>query len=272
MAGVASRCGVGMSQQKRELPALLRLDDVGASVGKRTLFERVSLSVEAGVAWAVVGPNGVGKTTLMRILAGVRTAEQGQVWLHARRLSEYTRREVAREVAVVPQSSSPVFEFSALELVLMGLHASRPRFSLPSSEDRQRALKALARLEVEELANRPVSSLSGGERQRVVMARALVADAPLWLLDEPTANLDLRHQLGLLEVMRQHVEGGGAAVAVLHDLNLVHRYFDRVLLLAPGRALGWGRPDDVLNDEDVSEAFELPMRRVEVEGRQVWLA
>lgn len=261
-----------MSQQRRDLPTLLRLDGVGARVGERTLFEGVSLSVEAGQAWAVVGPNGVGKTTLMRQLAGVRAADQGQVWLHARRLSEYTRREIAREVAVVPQGNAPVFAFSALELVLMGLHASRPRFSLPSTGDRQRALNALARLEVDHLASRPVSSLSGGERQRVVMARALVADAPLWLLDEPTANLDLRHQLRLLEVMRQHVDQGGAAVAVLHDLNLVHRYFDRVLLLAPGRALGWGEPDEVLNNEDVSEAFGLPMRRLQVEGRPVWLA
>ncbi|WP_230467624.1 ABC transporter ATP-binding protein [Lujinxingia vulgaris] len=261
-----------MSEQGRGLPPLLRLDGVGARVGDRTLFEGLSFSVEAGVAWAVVGPNGVGKTTLMRAIAGVRAADEGQVWLGDRELSEYTRREIARGVAVVPQSSSPVFEFSALEFVLMGLHASRPRFSLPSSADRQRALDALARLEVDALANRPVSSLSGGERQRVVMARALVADAPLWLLDEPTANLDLRHQLRLLEVMRQHVDQGGAAVAVLHDLNLVHRTFDRVLLLASGRALGWGPPDEVLNEEDVSEAFGLPMRRVQVEGRQVWLA
>lgn len=250
----------------------MELRDVGAKIGERVLFEGLNLEVQAGEAWAVVGPNGVGKTTLIRMLAGVRALDQGEVWLKGRALSEYKRIEVAREVAVVPQSMAPVFDFSALEYVLMGLHASRPRFGLPGLGDRRLALEALAKLEVGEFAGRPVSSLSGGERQRVVMARALVARAPLWLLDEPTANLDLRHQLRLLDVMREHVDGGGAAVAVLHDLSLVHRYFDKALLLASGRALGWGAPEDALSEADVSEAFGLPMRRVQVQGRWVWLA
>ncbi|WP_111729889.1 ABC transporter ATP-binding protein [Lujinxingia litoralis] len=259
------------SQQGTRAP-LLELRGLGARAGERTLFEELRLNIFPGQAWAVVGPNGVGKTTLMRMLAGVRLPDGGQVMLGGRALSTYTRREIAREVGVVPQASVPVFDFGALEFVLMGLHASRPRFSLPGVGDHRAGLEALARLEVEHLAHRPVSSLSGGERQRVVMARTLVTQARVWLLDEPTANLDLRHQLRLLEVVREHVDEGGAAVAVLHDLELVHRFFDRVLLLAPGRALGWGAPEDTLTEEQVSEAFGLAMRRLQVEGRWVWLA
>lgn len=239
--------------------------------GADPLFTDITLTVSAGESLAIIGPNGVGKTTLLRVLAGLLTPQKGDVLLDDTAITTMPRRTVARAITVVPQARPQVFDFSALELVLMGFHARSKRFSLPSQAEQQSAREAMSRLAIEDLASRPASVLSGGELQRVLMARAMVSAAPIWLLDEPTASLDLKHQLALLEQVYTHCRNGGSAVAILHDLALVHRFFDRVLVLHQGRILAQGRPDEVLTPQVVSTVFDTPMIRGTVDGRVVWV-
>jgi iron complex transport system ATP-binding protein len=250
---------------------MLQAHDISHSFGVTSVLDGVDLSVGAGESVALVGPNGVGKTTLLRILAGLLEPTSGGVTLDGEELGELDRRHVARRMSVVPQSRPQVFEFSALEVVLMGFHARTGRFSLPSARQKERAVDAMEHLEIADLAARPASVLSGGELQRVLMARTLVADADLWLLDEPTANLDLRHQVALLDCVAAHCDDGGAAVAVLHDLALAHRYFERAVVLDAGRVAADGPVEQTLTDELLSRVFDVPLRGGEVAGRKVWV-
>ncbi|MFB6374470.1 MAG: ABC transporter ATP-binding protein, partial [Bradymonadaceae bacterium] len=183
----------------------------------------------------------------------------------------WSRREFARRISVLRQAPPQVFEFSALELVLMGFHARSGRFALPTDRQRERALEAMACLDIRQLADRPATALSGGELQRALMARTMVAETDIWLLDEPTAHLDPRHQTALLEQMRTHVDDGGAAVCVLHDLSLVHRFFERVIVLDGGGVAARGPVDTTLDGDLLSAVYEVEMARGEVGGHTVWV-
>lgn len=245
---------------------------IEVSFGERRILAGVDVEVEAGERVALIGANGAGKTTLLRVLAGVLTPQAGKVFLKGWPMAEMARREVAKQVAVVPQRVETSFSFDVLELVLMGFHARSGRFSMPSAAQVEEARQALATMGLEDLAARSVAYLSGGEQQRALMARALVSGGSLWLLDEPTASLDMGHQLVLLDEVVEFSRRGGAVLAILHDLTLVHRYFDRVIVLDEGVVLACGVPDEVLTQEVVSRVYGVQMIRGVVGGRVVWVA
>jgi iron complex transport system ATP-binding protein len=255
----------------RDIMTTLKAEHISQTFGPTQVLDDVCVTVSPGDSVALVGPNGVGKTTLMRVLAGLLTPTAGQVEVDGDNLDDLGRRHIAKKISVVPQASPQVFDFSALEVVLMGFHARSGRFSLPSKLQQERALEAMGRLEIGHLVERPASVLSGGELQRVLMARTMVADAALWLLDEPTASLDLRHQVALLDRVAAHCEQGGSALAVLHDLALVDRYFDRAIVLDAGRVVAEGPTATTLTEALLSEVFEVGLRGGEVAGRRVWV-
>ncbi len=248
----------------------LEASSIAVGYGNEEVLKGIDLEVGPGEAVAIVGPNGAGKTTLLKVLSGVLEAERGEVRLKGRRMGDWSRREVAQEVAVVPQAAPQSFSFTVLECVLMGLYAGSRRL-VPTREDIEEAERALEVLEMGPFKERSIAGLSGGEMQRVLLARAMVGGSDLWLLDEPTASLDMRHQKSTLGAVRAHVEGEKAAVAVLHDLGLVHRYFDRVVALHRGVVLVDGEPDQVLQEEVVSRLYGTEMRRGEVAGQVVWV-
>lgn len=250
---------------------MLQARAVSHSYGAKSVLADVDVSLKPGECVALIGPNGAGKTTLLRILCGILEPLSGRVEIDGASLASQSRRQIARRISVVPQSRPPAFAFSAMEFVLMGFHARAGRFSLDGNQQRDAATDALERLGVGEFAHRSMTALSGGEAQRVVMARTIVSGADHWLLDEPTASLDMAHQLALLKVVRQHCNEGGAALAILHDVNLVERWFDRVLVLADGQLIGGGPPGEVLTPATLQAAFGLPMRRIEQGGGAAWI-
>lgn len=253
------------------MASALTLHKVAYRAGGVDILEDVSVSSEPGEAWAIIGANGAGKSTLLRVTAGLLAPSGGEVRLGDARVHKLARRELARARAFVSaQAASQHFDFGVLELVLMGEHASTARFSLPSQEQQARALAILEGLELGALAARAVTALSSGELQRVMLARALMTRAPLLLLDEPTANLDMRHQLMVLERVREHAHAGGMVWAAVHDLSLVEAYFDRVMILHKGSIRWAGRPRDVMREEHLSEVFGVSLRVIETSGRRLW--
>ncbi|MDE2782532.1 MAG: ABC transporter ATP-binding protein [Gemmatimonadota bacterium] len=222
----------------------------------------VSLSVTPGQLLAVVGPNGAGKTTLLRLLTGSLSPEQGEVLLDNRPLDGLDDRERARALAVVPQSESSPFPVTVREMVAMGRYAHLGPWERTGGHDRAVVERALERCAVAELADRQINELSGGERQRSRIARALAQEAPILLLDEPTAGLDLRYRMELFHLLRE-LRGEGLAVLVItHDLNLAARFADRLLLLDRGRATARGAPESVLSREALEAVYEWPLRLV----------
>ena len=235
----------------------LRFEAVSAQVGGRTLLSAIDFEVGPGEVVGLVGRNGVGKTTLLRIASAALAPGSGQVWLGPDRVTQITRRALARRIALVPQDLHVPFPFRVGELVLMGRAPHRPLIGLESEEDVERTLAALARLGIAHLADRQITTLSGGERQLVLFARALVQEPHVLLLDEPTAFLDLKHRVEVLREVRSFARTGGGALVVSHDLSLAARSCDRVVLLGEGGIVAEGPPIDVLTPDNLRVAFEI---------------
>ena len=243
--------------------------------GRRAILREVDLEVRPGEIVAVVGPNGVGKSTIIRAVSGVIPIAHSQLSVDGKDLSRMSAAERARLIAVVPQAVRLPPAFSALDVVLMGRTPYLNWFEGESAGDRAIALAAMERTHVVDLADRVVGELSGGEQQRILVARALAQSAPILLLDEPTAHLDLRHQDVVLRLVRSLADEAGLTVlAALHDLNLVARFADRVALLSNGRLERVGIPEEVLTPAILAPVYGIGIQVVAhpVDGRPLVLA
>lgn len=228
----------------------------------------VSLALRAGELHAVLGPNGSGKTTLLRAALGIVPARGGRAAIRGRAVSEWSRRELARVVGVVPQREENLFPQRVRETVLLGRYAHLSLFGDERPADRAAVDRALAACDVTSLADRWLWTLSGGEYQRVRVARALAQEPNILALDEPTASLDVRHAMELFELVRTLVDTRGlGALVITHDVNLAARFADQVLLLADGAAVARGAPADVLTRETVERVFAWPVAIAPFEGR-----
>ena len=218
----------------------------------------VSVAVQRGSLTGLLGPNGCGKTTLLRLMAGVLHPDQGTVTLSGRPLRGISRRELARHVAVVPQETHPAFDYSVLEMALMGRHPHLGVFQLEGPEDIAIAQESLAATGTAHLASRPYATLSGGEKQRVVIAGALAQSPEVLLLDEPTASLDLAYQLEVASLLsRLNRDRGVTMVLATHDLNLAASLCDSLVLLRAGRVLAKGATRDVLTGALVQQLYNV---------------
>jgi iron complex transport system ATP-binding protein len=233
----------------------LSLENVGLSLGGRPILRDVSCQAAPGEVVGVLGRNGVGKTTLLRIASGVLAPDSGRVCLDGEPLAALSRRALARRLAVVPQDLHVPFPFLAGEVVLMGRTPHQNWFGFESPDDVRCAREAMERMGILELENRSVLELSGGERQLVMFARALAQSPEILLLDEPTAFLDLSHRIDVLGVVRELVAAGGSALVVSHDLALSARVCDRLVVLAEGGVFAQGTPAEILQPDLLRHAF-----------------
>ncbi|GGM67525.1 iron complex transport system ATP-binding protein [Halarchaeum rubridurum] len=231
--------------------------DLTVSLGGTEILDGVSLAVESGELVGLVGPNGAGKTTLLRTLAGYLTPDSGSVRVDGDDVHALASKAASRRVAVVPQSSAFSFDFAVRDVVAMGRHPYRSRLRPADDADGATHVEdALERCELTDLAERPVTAVSGGERRRVLLARALAQDTPVTLLDEPTAGLDVNHQVRTLDLVRDLIDEGRRAVAAIHDLALAARYCDRLVVLSGGRVHAAGPPAEVVTRDALRDAFD----------------
>jgi iron complex transport system ATP-binding protein len=215
-----------------------------------------SLSLRKGTLAALIGANGSGKSSLVRLLCGLRDPVRGEVLFGGRPLSSVGPRARARRIAYVPQATSTVFPLTALEVVLTGRSPYTARFSFESARDVDVARAALAAVDAAHLAARSVTELSGGERQLVSLARAVAQEPEFLLLDEPSSALDLKHRAALVRHLRRLRDGKNlTALVVTHDLQLIDPAFDRVFAMRDGAVVASGRPEEVLRDEVLAEVY-----------------
>jgi iron complex transport system ATP-binding protein len=236
--------------------AALVFQEVDVAYPGRPVLRGVSLAVEAGQVLAVVGPNGVGKSTLVKAASGILRPARGHVLVDGQEVAGLPPASRARRLAVVPQATQVPPAFTAEQVVLMGRTAYLGWLDREGATDRARASEAMRRTQIADLAGRRMGELSGGEQQRVLVARALAQSAGVLLLDEPTAHLDLRHQDEILGLVRSLAGEAGLAVLIaLHDLNLVARFSDRVALLSDGGVKKLGVPEEVLTPDLLAAAY-----------------
>jgi iron complex transport system ATP-binding protein len=236
--------------------APLRLINLSAGYGARLILRSVSFTINAGQVLALVGPNGAGKSTLIRVLSGVLRVRGGEARLNGTDLLGLSPAERARRVAVVPQLVHLPEAFTVSEIVLMGRTPHLPLWAGEGRRDCEVAWAAMGRARVEALADRRVDELSGGEQQRVVLARALAQEPQVLLLDEPTAHLDLKHQIGVLDLVQTLAREENLAVLMtLHDLNLAALYADQVALMQRGEIVAQGTARDVFTADQLSRVY-----------------
>jgi iron complex transport system ATP-binding protein len=215
---------------------LFKLSALSFAYRKNLVLENIDLQLSSGKFYGLIGGNGSGKSTLLELLMGTLAPVSGTISYQNKSLSDYSRKELATKLALVPQHFSMDFEYRVKDVVLMGRHPHIPRFSSPSSHDNKTVEHAMNTMDILHLQDRPVVALSGGELQRVVMARALAQETEVLILDEATSNLDIQHTIAIMQVIRKRVkENRLTVIAAIHDLNLAAAFCDDCLVLKDGR-------------------------------------
>ena len=222
----------------------------------------ISLTARGGRMLGIVGPNGSGKSTLLRVMAGILCPSDGWVEVAGRPVETYPRRELAREVAFLPQSPASSFEFTVREVVAQGRYPYQGAFGLLSEADQEVVRQTLRETDSEPLADRYFSTLSGGEKQRVLVASVLAQEPRVMLLDEPSAALDIHHKSHVFDLLWTLSRKGMAVVVVTHDLNTASQFCDELVLLREGRAVKHGPPVHVMQEDLLADTYETPLRIV----------
>lgn len=235
---------------------VVTVDQLTLAYQRQAILSEVSFAVAAGEFFLIIGPNGSGKTSLLKTIAGLLTPAAGRVEVFGRCPREQNRRRFARRVAVVPQQAPADFPFRVAETVLMGRSPHLRLWEMENQKDRRLAAEVMEFTEISHLAHRRLDQLSGGERQRVFIARALCQQPSLLLLDEPTAALDPAHQIRILDLMeRLRRQREVTIIMVSHDLNLAAMYGDRLLMLGDGQMAGLGTPREVLTYDRLEKTY-----------------
>lgn len=226
------------------------------------VLQDVSFSVSSGEFLSILGPNGVGKSTLFRCMLGLLSGYSGNICIDGADTRQFSVRQSARHMAYIPQSSRPLFHYSVLDIVLMGRSSCLSPLGVPGKQDTDRCRWALEKVGIGALSHRCYHRLSGGEQQLVLIARALVQDAPILMLDEPTASLDYGNQLRVLEQVRQLAREGYTVIQTTHNPELSYLYSDRILALHRGRVLAEGTPGQVLTQDTLRQLYQADVQVV----------
>lgn len=227
----------------------IEVQHLSFSYGPRQVLKDISFSVDKGEFLSILGPNGVGKSTLFRCMLGLLSGYTGNVIVDGVNARRFSVPEAAKHIAYIPQSSRPIFNYSVFDIVLMGRSSSLSPFRSPDKQDNDRCRWALDKVGISHLARRCYHRLSGGEQQLVLIARALVQDAPILMLDEPTANLDFGNQLLVLQQARSLAQEGYTVIQTTHHPEQSYLFSDRILAVQNGQVLTQGTPAQVLTQE-----------------------
>ncbi|CAK7026410.1 MAG: Hemin import ATP-binding protein HmuV [Desulfovibrio sp.] len=245
--------------------------NLNCSINDTPILHDISLDLASGMV-GVIGPNGAGKTTLLRTVSGYLKPESGSVEIDGADVRKIGVKALAKKMALVPQNYALEYDFTVLETVLMGRNPHKRTFEGDSPGDIRLAREALEKTGIASLENRTVIGLSGGEWQRMIIARALVQQSSILLLDEPVSNLDIKHQVGILSLVRDLVAGSGLlCVCVLHDLNLASHYCDQIVLMEKGRIVKYGLTENILKKDILEAVYDTKICMIRAEDGSTYI-
>jgi iron complex transport system ATP-binding protein len=246
----------------------LQAQNLTVSIGEKVICRELNFTINPGECWAILGQNGSGKTTLLRTMAGLHAPDSGTVQFNKLPLKDYARRDIARQIGVLQQTEGGEFWGSVLEYVLLGRFPYRTALFGYSADDEAIAFQSLTQMELDKLAPRPLNTLSGGEHQRAAIAQLLAQRPKFCLLDEPLQNLDLRHQMEVMQIVSQLRKRGVAVLVVLHDLIWMQGYFDHMLLMFPDGSVQCGLADNLLTRENLEALYQCTLLELTVDGKR----
>lgn len=245
---------------------ILEIEALNFAYGKEKVLKDINLSAQKGELITLIGPNGSGKSTLLKCINHYLKADQGEIRIQNQPIKNYNKRELAKIIAYVPQAAEMNFNLNVFETILMG---RKPHSSWKAGDtDKKIAAKIIARMGLEEIAFKAINNLSGGQRQKVYIARAAAQKADLILLDEPTNNLDLKHQLEIFNLIRKEVKNGKTAIVTMHDLSLVSRFSDRIIMLKEGRIFSDGN-ETSLSAAKINSVYGVEVSLKEHNGKKI---
>jgi iron complex transport system ATP-binding protein len=240
---------------------MIEVKNLYASYNGRDVLKQIDLKVERGIFMGLLGPNGSGKTTLLRCISGNLSPRKGTVRIMGRSVDRWKEKELARRMAIIHQDTNPGFDFKVSEIIAMGRYPYLKRFSFNDPEGNRAIARALEWTNMEELKEKEISKLSGGEKQRVFIARAFAQASDILLMDEPTKNLDIRHSMDIMEIVKENGRLRKMAVlTVLHDIDLAARFCDRIALLKHGRVVAEGETEKVLTEDIIRRVFDIKVK------------
>lgn len=233
----------------------IKVENLSFAYDTRDVLKSVSFQAEYGEFLSVLGPNGVGKSTLFRCMLGLLSPTSGQTLINGRDISEMTAGELSKNIAYIPQSHSPAFNYSVLDIVLMGTTAQLGKFSSPGQEQKNLALEVLEKLNISDLQNRGYRAISGGERQLVLIARAMAQQAKILIMDEPSSSLDFGNRIRVMNTVKSLTKHGYCVIQSTHDPNQAYQYSDKILAMYNGEVLACGKPETTICDSIMSKLY-----------------
>ena len=243
---------------------MIKISNLSFAYDNLPVLEKFSCSIDKGEFLGIIGPNGAGKSTLLKLLDRIIIPQSGDIWLENRHLAEYSRNELARLVGYVQQEFYSAYDYSALEIVLMGRFPYQKSWGFDSPEDVKIALEVMNITDCFYLKDRRFHTLSGGEKQRVVVASALAQEPKMLFLDEPTAALDLKHQVHIYLILKRlQIEQQLTIISVTHDINLASQFCDRILILKEGKLHSDGEVQQVLKEEVLRDVYEVDLKIID---------
>ena len=247
----------------------IQIEQLSFSYGERQVLKDISFGAEYGQFLSVLGPNGVGKSTLFRCMLGLLTPSAGETLIDGTPISSFSAAELARRIAYIPQSHNPVFNFSVFDMVLMGTTAQTGKFASPGPRQREAAESALEKLGIAHLKDRGYGNISGGERQLTLIARAIAQQANILVMDEPSANLDFGNRVRVMQTMRNLTGEGYCVIQSTHDPDQAYLWSDRILALHDGRVLAFGSPREAMTSSLISTLYGVEVEVCSMEADAV---
>ncbi|MGC8496844.1 MAG: ABC transporter ATP-binding protein [Thermoplasmata archaeon] len=248
---------------------MIEIKDLVFSYNHNLILNKISFKLEDAEILGILGPNGSGKTTLLNVINGILKKDEGEILIKGKKIEKYARKELARIMGVVPQDMVPAFDFSVFEIVSMGRYPYLGILEPLSIKDEKIIFDSLRKTGIFELKNKSIREISGGERQRVFIAMAIAQDPEMFLLDEPTSNLDIRYQIEILEIIEQMRSQGKTILMSMHDVNLAIRYCTKIALIHNGKILAFGEPEEVINENTFENAYGIKGRIIRNGGNKI---